>query len=197
MSTQGSRDHENNTSQPRNQQQRQQAFPTANTFPGRWIWRRASAVVNPFVSPLKRRRPRGIKIWHLILLMLLIDAVILWQDFAKNTTQTVSHSTGGGLAPESHSVKQANNMHNLTNHMKYKQLASLYVDHMSLDDKLGQLIVGRFTESDYSPDLDRMINQQHIGGVILFAKQIQTMKQIEADTAKMQSRANLPLLIGT
>jgi len=197
MSTQGSRDHRNNTSQSRNQQQRQQAFPTANTFPGRQIWRRTSAAVNPLVSLLKERRPRGIKIWHLILLMLIFDTGILWQDFAKNMTQIVSHSTGGGLAPKSHSAKQANKIQHLTNDMKYKQLASLYVDHMSLDDKLGQLIVGRFTESGYSPNLDTMINQQHIGGVILYANQIHTIQQIQADTARMQSRANLPLLIGT
>jgi beta-N-acetylhexosaminidase len=153
------------------------------------------------VSLLKRCRPRGIKIWHLILLMLLMDASILlqdfWQDFAKNTTQTVSHSTGGGFAPESHKLQQVNKIQHLTNHMKYMQLASLYVDRMSLDDQLGQLIVGRFSGSDYSPDLDTMINQQHIGGVILYANQIHTIQQIQADTARMQLRANLPLLIGT
>lgn len=152
------------------------------------------------VSLLKRRKPRGIKIWHLILLMLLIDVSILgqnfWQNAAKNTTQAVSHSTMG-VAIESHKIKQASKSQFLTQNMKYKQLASAYIHHMSLDDKLGQMIVGRFSASAYSPDLDTMINQQHIGGVILYANQIQTMQQVQNDTAKMQSRANIPLLIGT
>lgn len=191
MNTREPRDHRNNISHTHNQQQRQQASPTTHTFPGRQIWRKASTATSPLVSLLKRHQPRGINIWHLILLILIIDAGILWQGFTQNTTQTVPHSTGSGFAPKSHSV----NTH--TNDMKYKQMASLYVDHMSLDDKLGQLIVGRFTASAYSPDLDTMINQQHIGGVILFANQIHTIQQIQADTARMQSRANLPLLIGT
>src|SRR6266436_2951818 len=104
MNTREPRDHRNNTSHAHNQQQRQQAFPTTNTFPGRQIWRKASTATSPLVSLLKRHRPRGINIWHLILLMLIIDAGILWQGFAQNTTQTVPHSTGGGFAPESHSV---------------------------------------------------------------------------------------------
>ena len=152
------------------------------------------------VSLLKQRRSHGIKIWHLILLMLLIDVSILgqsfWQNFVKSTTQAVSHATAG-IALESHKIKQSNKSQSLSMDMKYKQMASLYVDHMSLDDKLGQLIVGQFTASAYSSDLDTMINQQHIGGVILFANQIHTMQQIQDDTARMQSRAKLPLLIGT
>jgi len=36
---------------------------------------------------------------------------------------------------------QVNELDHLTNHMQYKQLAQLYVSHMSLDEKLGQLFM--------------------------------------------------------
>src|SRR5581483_10286450 len=105
-------------------------------------------------------------------LVLIIDVGLFgqafWQEIAKNTTQASSHAKEGKLAPTSPSIKSANNNQQLTNDTNYKQLARLYVNHMSLDDKLGQLIVGSFTASGYSPDLDTMINQQHIGGVILY-----------------------------
>jgi beta-N-acetylhexosaminidase len=150
---------------------------------------------------LKRYRPRRIKIWHLILLVLIIDAGMLgqgfWQELAKNTTQPVPHATQSELTPASRKIGQGNNKQHLTNEEKYKQLASLYVEHMSLDDELGQLIVARFNASSYSPDLDTMVHQQHIGGVILYANQIHTVQQVQADTAHMQSQADLPLLIGT
>jgi beta-N-acetylhexosaminidase len=201
MSTREPKDYQNNTSQAHHQQHRQADFSATNPFVSHQKQRRIATPSSPVVSLLKRYRPHGIKIWHFILLMLVIDAGILgqsfWQEFAKQTTQTASHATGGGLMPASQSVKQANTNQPLTNDMKYKQLARLYVNHMSLDDKLGQLIVGRFTASSYSPDLDIMINQQHIGGVILYANQIHTIQQVQADTARMESRTDLPLLIGT
>lgn len=156
---------------------------------------------SPIVSLLKRSPLHRIKVWHFILLVLIIDVGIFgqafWQEFTTNTTQTGSHTTGAELTPTSPSTKPANNNQQLTNDTNYKQLARLYVNHMSLDDKLGQLIVGSFAASGYSPDLDTMINQQHIGGVILYANQIHTIQQVQADTARMESRANLPLLIGT
>jgi beta-N-acetylhexosaminidase len=196
MSTREPRDYQHSASPTHNQQQRQAEFSSANTFIGHQQQEKLASTSSPVVSLLKRSPLHRIKVWHFILLMLIIDVGIFgqafWQEFAKNMTQTVSHTTGSKLAATSQ-----NNHQQLTSDMKYKQLASLYVDHMSLDDKLGQLIVGRFTASGYSPDLDTMINQQHIGGVILYANQIHTIQQVQADTAKMESRADLPLLIGT
>lgn len=201
MSTREPRDYRNNTSQAHHQQQRQQEIPAANAFADHQMRRKIATTYSPVISLVKRYRPRGIKLWHFILLMLIIDASIFgqafWQEFAKNTTQIAPHATGDGLALVSHNVKQTNNNEQLTNDLEYKQLASLYVNHMSQDDKLGQLIVARFNEADYSPDLDTMIHQQHIGGVILYENQIHTIQQVQADTARMESRAKLPLLIGT
>jgi beta-N-acetylhexosaminidase len=144
-------------------------------------------ISSPPATLQKRYQLHRIKAQHFLLLVLIIDIGIFgqafWQEFAKHTTQTV---------PPPILVS-----HRITSDMNYKQLARLYVDHMSLDDKLGQLIVASFTASDYSSDLDTMVHQQHIGGVILFANQIHTIQQMQADTARMQSRLHVPLLIGT
>jgi beta-N-acetylhexosaminidase len=81
--------------------------------------------------------------------------------------------------------------------MKYKALASLYVDHMSLDDKIGQLIMLEFNETSYSDNLDYALNTLHVGGVILYDIQLNTFNQAKGDIAHMQARANIPLLIST
>ncbi len=92
---------------------------------------------------------------------------------------------------------QINEIRHLSGHMKYKALASLYVDHMSLNDKLGQLIMLEFNEPSYSDNLDYAINTLHVGGVIMYDYQMNTFTQTKNDIAHMQARANLPLLIST
>lgn len=83
--------------------------------------------------------------------------------------------------------------------MRYKQLARLYVSQMTLDEKIGQLMVVTYNTNDYSQDLDYMINQQHVGGVIMyqlsFEHQLQSADQVKRDVAMMQQRATFPLFI--
>jgi beta-N-acetylhexosaminidase len=84
-----------------------------------------------------------------------------------------------------------------TEPMSYRQLAALYISHMSLDEELGQLFMVGYNESTYSPDLERMISEQYAGGVILYQDQIQTLSQTRHDISEMQQHARLPLLIAT
>ncbi len=92
---------------------------------------------------------------------------------------------------------QINAIMHLTGYMNYKQLASLYVSHMSLDEELGQLIMVEYADTSYSPDLDTMINKLHAGGVIMYEFQMQTFAQTKHDIAEMQQHASIPLLIST
>ncbi len=92
---------------------------------------------------------------------------------------------------------QINAIMHLTGYMKYKQLASLYVSHMSLDDELGQLIMVEYADTYYSPDLDTMINKLHAGGVIMYEFQMHTFAQTKHDITEMQQHASIPLLIST
>jgi beta-N-acetylhexosaminidase len=84
-----------------------------------------------------------------------------------------------------------------TEPMSYRQLAALYISHMSLDEELGQLFMVGYNESTYSPDLERMVSRLHAGGVILYQNQIQTLSQTRHDIAAMQQHASVPLLIAT
>lgn len=91
----------------------------------------------------------------------------------------------------------ARNTQHATEPMSYRQLAALYISHMSLDEELGQLFMVGYNEDTYSPDLERMISTLHAGGVILYQPQIQTRSQVKHDIAEMQQHAKLPLLIAT
>lgn len=95
------------------------------------------------------------------------------------------------------SANQINAIMHLSGHMKYKALASLYVSHMSLDDKIGQLIMLEYNQPNYSSDLDYAVNTLHVGGVIMYEFQMTSFNQTKGDIAHMQQRANIPLLIST
>src|SRR5260370_5295624 len=114
----------------------------------------------PFVErPIYRaRRPRLRVLIALVLLVGIIVSGSMWG----------SRLIAGGIwgqAPQGPFVQppltpaQVNAMHHLENYMQYKQLASLYVSRMSLDEELGQLIMVEYAEDFYSPQLDMMINQ--------------------------------------
>lgn len=94
-------------------------------------------------------------------------------------------------------AQQVNELHHLASHMQYKQLASLYVSRMSLDEELGQLIMVEYNDTYYSSDLDTMVNKLHAGGVIMYQFQMITAAQTAHDIAHMQQHAKIPLLIST
>lgn len=58
------------------------------------------------------------------------------------------------------------------------QQASELVAHMSLDDKLGQLIIMQFTDKTYTPMQRSLVVPFHPGGVILYTYAMGTQRQI-------------------
>ncbi|MBO0795221.1 MAG: glycoside hydrolase family 3, partial [Ktedonobacteraceae bacterium] len=81
--------------------------------------------------------------------------------------------------------------------IQYKQLAVLYLSHMSLDEELGQLIMVQYYTANYGPDLEASIKDLYAGGVILYQWQMQALKQTRNDITQMQQHARIPLLIST
>jgi beta-N-acetylhexosaminidase len=135
-----------------------------------------------------------------VLLILLVSAGWLGQHLlaATQANQVLSQPAGSGpYAQLPLTARQINAIEHLSAHMKYKALASLYVDHMSLDDKIGQLIMLEFNETSYSDNLDYALNTLHVGGVILYDIQLNSFRQARGDIVHMQARANIPLLIST
>jgi beta-N-acetylhexosaminidase len=94
-------------------------------------------------------------------------------------------------------AQQVDALRHLATRLKYKQLAAMYVAHMSLDEELGQLIMVEYDDQNYSPDLDMMITRLHAGGVIMYEFQMTGFDQTKHDIATMQQHANIPLLIST
>jgi beta-N-acetylhexosaminidase len=156
----------------------------------------------PAQSP-KRRRKRTPLIVFLLLLSILvaIGAIISPNLFTSipgsDPSSSIAFGATGPFVKAPLNASQINAIMHLTGYMKYKQLASLYVSHMSLDEELGQLIMVEYADTSYSPDLDTMISKLHAGGVIMYEFQMQTFAQTKHDIAEMQQNASIPLLIST
>src|SRR6266516_7654417 len=154
-------------------------------------------------SPPKRHRLRTFFILFLLMLALLdaLSAILGPNLFAKVPGSASNSSpaleASGPFVKAPLNADQINAIMHLTGYMKYKQLASIYVSHMTLDEELGQLIMVEYTDTYYSQDLDTMINKLHAGGVIMYEFQMQTFNQTKHDIAAMQQHASIPLLIST
>lgn len=68
---------------------------------------------------------------------------------------------------------------------------------MSLSEKIGQLVMIGIQGQELNDDSRYMLNQYHIGGVILFDRNLQSAEQTAKLTADLQGQAGkVPLLIG-
>lgn len=75
------------------------------------------------------------------------------------------------------------------------QIINALISHMTLDQKLGQMMIVQFEGQSYTPQLDAMIRQFHIGGVLYFQYNIGSKDQLKALNTEMQNNADLPLFI--
>ena len=77
-----------------------------------------------------------------------------------------------------------------------KELINDKINSMTLDEKIGQMIITGFDGSEYNDDMDRLINEYKVGGVILFARNIEDSSQmIELTRALQENNNNIPLFI--
>ncbi|MBO0783919.1 MAG: hypothetical protein J2P37_34360 [Ktedonobacteraceae bacterium] len=79
------------------------------------------------------------------------------------------------------------------------ELAASIVQHMSLDQKLGQMVIVEFHGSDYNADLRAMIQESQVSGVLIEEKNgnAQTRDQLVALNKALQAHAHIPLFITT
>ncbi|MBO0795849.1 MAG: hypothetical protein J2P36_33575, partial [Ktedonobacteraceae bacterium] len=115
----------------------------------------------------------------------------------KTTTEEYANVAIGPFVQPPLNAKQIQDLRHLVDRIRYKQLAALYLSHMSLDEELGQLIMVQYYTANYGLDLEASIKDLHAGGVILYQWQMQTLKQTRNDIAQMQQHARIPLLIST
>src|SRR5258707_11745952 len=156
-----------------------------------------------YLPPQQKRHNRrsiiGIILTALVLFTILITPPGAFEQSVVSAKQRdpyiVPHV--GPFIQQPLSSAQIDALTHLINHMEYKQLARLYVSHMTLDEELGQLIMAEYYDSTYSSDLEYMITKLHAGGVVMYALQMHTFDQTKNDIAQMQKHAQLPLLIST
>ena len=168
----------------------------------------ASALPPPVPTRITRRRHGTLYLVLGVLAVVIVLGGLFGQQLLNNTSGSqalgpLNFPSSGPYAQPPLSASQINAIQHMSAHMGYKALASLYVSHMSLDDEIGQLIMveysspDKYTASGYTSDLDYMLHTLHVGGVIMYESNMQTFDQTKNDIARMQQRANLPLLIST
>ena len=79
------------------------------------------------------------------------------------------------------------------------EIAQALVQHMSLEQKLGQMVISEFYGSTLNSDLTKMIESYHISGVLIENKNgnAKTREQLINLNKSMQGKASIPLLIST
>lgn len=84
--------------------------------------------------------------------------------------------------------------HNLTIDEKVDKI----VASMSLSEKIGQMVMIGVHGTDITDDSAYMLNQYHIGGIILFDRNMRSIEQVKTFTNNLQKNANqkIPLFIG-
>ena len=97
-----------------------------------------------------QRKPLVVAIALVVLALVVVGAGFLGQRLLTNGQAGQSNALPSGQGPYVRfplTAQQINAIQHLSTHMKYRALASLYVSHMSLDEKLGQLIMLEFNET--------------------------------------------------
>jgi beta-N-acetylhexosaminidase len=150
------------------------------------------------VHPRRERLWKGLLFLLAFLLLFVLLVPIPGSERAvgsKQSSKQVSLPAVGPFVNSPLDPDQVNALRHLMGHMTAKQLAALYVSHMTLDEEIGQLMMAEYYTPTYGPDLDYMIHTLHVGGVVMYAFQMTGLKQTQQDIAQMQRRAQLPLII--
>jgi beta-N-acetylhexosaminidase len=152
-------------------------------------------------APRRRRRRIGLFLsLALVALAVIVVLTSLLMHFgssgplAPGEQTTVSAVSPGPFVRSPYDALQVSALMHLVDGMTYRELANLYVAHMSLAEKLGQMIMTESEQNNYSDDLDYMITQLHVGGMIMYESHLQTPGQARATTSQAQKRAKIPLL---
>lgn len=97
-------------------------------------------------------------------------------------------------------------MINLFNSNKYKNKQHIESDtndeimirinEMTLDEKIGQMILSGFNGTDFNDELDTLINDLKVGGVILFSRNIEDSNQLKKLNLDIEeANKNIPVFI--
>jgi len=71
-----------------------------------------------------------------------------------------------------------------------------------MEQKVGQLFVVYFADPDFSPDLEQMITEYHVGGIIIFGRNVTSLADLahlinDAQDAAISAEPGIPLFVAT
>jgi beta-N-acetylhexosaminidase len=131
--------------------------------------------------------------------MLLVAAILPQLHLLGATSQpraqiTPSPTITPTLAPaDPHALDWIHNLHTAAE--------AAYIDdlmaHMSVDEKIGQLILFEFLDAQMTPTIAAEIRQFHVGGAILYGWNVTNAAGVRQLDRDMQAQAKIPLLIAT
>lgn len=75
------------------------------------------------------------------------------------------------------------------------QIVDALLAHMTLEQKLGQMLMVRFNSLVYTPQLDAMLTSYHVGSVIEYQGNIAGRTQLTSLNAQIQQHGDLPMII--
>ncbi|MDO7205190.1 glycoside hydrolase family 3 N-terminal domain-containing protein [Paraclostridium bifermentans] len=84
---------------------------------------------------------------------------------------------------------------------KYKEVDEhsnilIKINEMTLDEKIGQMVLSGFNGTDFNGELDTLINDLKVGGVILFSRNIEDSKQLKKLNLDIEeANKNIPVFI--
>ncbi len=73
--------------------------------------------------------------------------------------------------------------------------ANEYLQTMSLEEKIGQVVMCGFNGKEISLDVRKLIEKYHVGSIILFGRNVESPSQLRTLTRKLQEISKIPLLI--
>lgn len=70
------------------------------------------------------------------------------------------------------------------------------INKMTLDEKIGQMVLSGFNGTDFNGELDTLINDLKVGGIILFSRNIEDSKQLKKLNLDIEeANKNIPVFI--
>jgi beta-N-acetylhexosaminidase len=151
----------------------------------------------PDVLSPRRRQPRrrAVRLLSVMLVVVVLASLALGASIALRLAQSRSSpviSTNGPTVAPSSVVTQS-----LFPSIQIAHQVFQMISHMTLQEELGQLIVVGFNGTTLTPDLQKMIVNQHAGGIMLYAYNITGYAQTQTMDAAAQALAKIPLFVAT
>jgi beta-N-acetylhexosaminidase len=136
------------------------------------------------------------------LLLIVLLGMLLLQALQQGSQQIFgvqgwAYVLGGPIAPQTDLLSNIGNQLHAKTAITPEHYIDTIIRNMTLDQKLGQMMLVQFVGSDFSLDLGTMVSQYHVGSVLLLTgnHNIVNKGQLASLTRQIQHNSTLPMMI--